>query len=271
MKFKGLIKKDRKFKLMNGIYFFQEPHDNYWDSVYSKGVKGNFQKSEKDLIQFVRFALHNKKACENYFPIIKLFNQKVKSAIEIGSGTGTFSLVLKKMGLVDKVFLVEKSKKALYTSKKMFEYFNEEATYIYADALDLPFRKNIFDVSISGGMIEHFKGDELKKIILEQYRVARYPIFQFPTTSMMYWLQRGIITLVNGKWPFGYEVPLSKNKFISFLPKDSHFNKNYHDFLTAFLFRLKLKIRITPIIINKNWINKLLLTDLVIGLIKKNE
>jgi len=269
---KALTKQDRSFRVEDGIHYFTEPEENHWDALYAKGIRGNLQKNDQHLVDFIKMALEDRQACRTYFASIPIVEKAPSRAnmIEVGSGTGSFSLILKKLGLVRDVVLVEKSRHVLMRSQALFEALGEEAVFVYADAADLPFVDNAFDISLSGGLIEHFVGDTQTAIIREQYRCARYPIYQFPAQSPMYWVQRGLISMLNGfKWPFGYECPVGKKTFFSHLPSTVSSDFWYHDFLTAFCFRYSTKLNFLPKLRSKTFFNRMFLTDYVFGIRKE--
>lgn len=239
-----------------------------WDNLYEKGVRGNpvygVDKTEYSL----RKILNNLPPAISRLPAVELlYNQKstfkLKSSIEIGSGTGGSSLLLKKLGLVENVILVDTSMHALKLSRKLFDRFGESAYFIAGDGLALPFDNNYFDISISCGLLEHFKGNNKQKIVSEHCRVANNVLCQVPAPSFAYWLQRYIITLLNHGWPFGYEKPISDKEMENLFFKNGFKIKltGYHDMLSVFYFFLLYRFNLKPL--RKTPINRLFKTDVV--------
>ncbi|HCP08756.1 MAG TPA: hypothetical protein DIT25_03100, partial [Candidatus Moranbacteria bacterium] len=143
MDIKKFIKDNAIYSFENNIYdFIMKKDTNHWDDLYKDGIKGNPQNDFDNLKNFIDEAIKDRESCKTYLPILDLLSQKknVQSLIEIGSGSGTFSLIAKKLGLINEVCLVEKSMTALLISQKLFSAFNEDALFVYADALDLPFK-----------------------------------------------------------------------------------------------------------------------------------
>lgn len=202
-------------------------NDYVWKDVYSKN---NFEIS----CRMVENLLKNKPLLYSYYPIVRIIeknNLQIDKSIELGAGTGQMSLILKKLGLIKKVYLVDIEQSALDIAKRLFEQFGEECVIIHSDMFKLDYKKNIFDLCFSGGLIEHFKGEEQNRVIQIHANLAKNIIFQFPASTPTYWTVRGLITVKNGKWPFGYERPFSKDRAkelmiknnLKILSKDSHY------------------------------------------------
>lgn len=198
-----------------------------WEDVYKK--------TDFDiLVKRIKIMLDNPKLLYRYYPLARLLrkgNLKFNKSIELGAGTGQFSLILKKLGYIKEVYLVDVEEEALDIAKKLFEEFGEECNIINSNLLDLDYEKDSFDICFSGGLIEHFKGEEQEKVIKIHMDIAKKTIFQFPYSSITYWAMRKLITLKNKGWPFGYEKPLSKldakrliqRKGIEIIDEDYHY------------------------------------------------
>jgi uncharacterized protein YbaR (Trm112 family) len=241
---------------------------NRWDELYNQGIKGNQIRTVDEVARFLNNGLNNVPSLSAFYPLIGLINNlnaKFTNSIEIGSGTGSYSLLLKKLNLVKNAILIDSSISALKISKALFENLNVPACHIHANGLDLPFVSKSFDISLSGGLIEHFKGEEQTRLISEHCRVGKTVICQVPTQSFFYWLQRAGITMLNGKWPFGYEKPISL-KQLDALFRESNFvlsSHNYHDFITMALFRLSYKIKFFRPLKSKTALNRFTKTEIV--------
>jgi SAM-dependent methyltransferase len=260
-----------KFNIDDGILYFL-PHieeKTLWDNLYVNNVKGNFQKNKDDIYDTLKSSLNDRSSALTYYSLIGLVsrsNMIFNYSLEIGCGTASYSLLLKKFGYIKKPVLIDTSLTALKTAQLIFRDFNEDAYFIYANALNTPFLSKSFDLCLSGGLIEHFKGLEQEKIVSEHCRVATRVICQFPTNSTVYWIQRIGLTILNGKWPFGYEKPISyidanrlfKNEGFEII------SSSYHDFLTALFFRLSKKYRSIEPLKDKTFVNTLFNTDLIL-------
>jgi len=196
--------------------------------------------------------------------VINNIGVKFGISIEIGCGSGYYSLMLKKLGLVEDCVLLDSSFSALKIASQLFRISGEDAFFVLADGLEVPFADKSFDLSFSGGLIEHFRGSEQRKLVSEHCRVAESVVCQVPTHSLFYWLQRGVITLLNAKWPFGYESPVSSEQLESLYRNEGFQLRSfgYHDFITMLLFRLSVRFRHASPIQKKSILNRLTRTEI---------
>jgi len=209
-----------------------------WDKIYSEN---NFNIS----VRMIENLLKNRQLLYSYYPIVRLLEKnklKINKSIELGAGTGQMSLILKKLGLVKEVYLVDIEKSALEIAKRLFAKFNEKCTIIHSDMFKLKYKKDEFDLCFSGGLIEHFKGKQQDEVIQIHANLAKYIIYQFPFNSHTYWLIRCIISAKNkGKWPFGYEKPISKARTKILMKRNNIkiLDEDFHYVLPAVACRLK--------------------------------
>lgn len=259
----------------NIIYLYlSDEKNNLWNEVYDIDIKGNFQNGVKDVYNNLNFKDDEKEIILTYFSLVGLIarlGMNFGYSLELGCGTGSYSLILKRFGYVKRAVLIDTSLSALKTAQSVFEKFGEDAYFIYANALYVPFSDKSFDLCLSGGLIEHFKNHDLERIIEEHCRVGRTVLCQFPTNSLSYWLQRWGITLLNGKWPFGYEKPIPYNDAIGLFDSEGLklTSSTYHDFLTALFYRLSKKYGAFKPYAHKSYLNKLFKTDLIFFLEEK--
>jgi len=82
---------------------------------------------------------------------------------EVGCGTGTFSLTLNFLGM--NTTLIDADEEALMVAKKTYAMYHRTAALVQADVVRPvpPALKNRFDVVLSRGLAEHFKGRERAK------------------------------------------------------------------------------------------------------------
>jgi SAM-dependent methyltransferase len=78
--------------------------------------------------------------------------------VEIGAGTGTFSLTLGLLGA--SVTLIDYNEKALERAKQIYSMFGCPAQFVFADCLEAApaHLAGTFDLAVSGGLAEHFVG-----------------------------------------------------------------------------------------------------------------
>ena len=195
-----------------------------WENLYKRS---DFDKE----VARIKSILSNKELIKEYYSFAKLMldnNLKVKSCVEFGAGTGQYSLILKKLGLIETATLIDWDKNVLGMAKDLFTAFHEKCEIIEADLLKFNSGKK-YDLCISGGLIEHFKGDEQKRIVDLHKSIARYSILEYPFNTPTYWIMRTLMTIKNGfSWPFGYEKPFSREDEEKFFGKDEIINSGWH-------------------------------------------
>lgn len=128
--------------------------------------------------------------------------RKNKEILEVGSGSGALSIFLSHLG--SKIVSVDNDEGVLNIAKKNSAYLNGKVTFQKADAYNLPFNNDSFDLCFSQGFFEHFQGEHIRKLLKEQLRVARVIIFSVPT----FWYP---------KHDFGDERLKKKEEWLEFL------------------------------------------------------
>lgn len=129
--------------------------------------------------------------------------------IEIGSGIGRASARFARAGA--DVTLVDFSSSAISKAKECFYAADLRANFLVADIFSLPQKfKDRFDVSISFGVVEHFRAQYRKKVFsihTEVIRKGGIGIIGTPNTyGFPYIAWMGIARLL-GVWEVGYERP----------------------------------------------------------------
>jgi ubiquinone/menaquinone biosynthesis C-methylase UbiE len=130
--------------------------------------------------------------------------------LETGSGTGLVSLDLAGRGA--DVFLLDLSPDALRLSKAAFEKAGTKQEGTQADILNLPYKDNAFDVTWSGGVIEHFEQHDQIKILDEMLRVTRpggKVVVIAPSSEARIYMVGKRHADRNRRWQPGYEVPIA--------------------------------------------------------------
>lgn len=238
-----------------------------WDKLYSKS-------DISDIVKSAEYGLSNTKIIENYYSWLKILIRnkiKFKRSLEVGSGTGSYSLILKKLGIVEEVYLLDYSKESLKIAKNNFKRLGVEGKFIQGNAMKLPFKDNFFDLTISGGLLEHFSKENALKIFQEKVRVSKYLLTQVPINTPSYWFMRAIVSIIHRGWPFGYEKPMSvktlENMYIHTGIKI--IDKEYHDILTSTKFWLGHKLG-KKWNFHKNILNRLFVNEIAILGLKTN-
>ncbi len=134
--------------------------------------------------------------------------------IELGSGRGDLSALLAKRGA--DVTLLDNSEAALGEAKWRFDRLGLNTHYQTGDILGtLDGSCGRFDVAISLGVVEHFKGADRAQAIRAHYDVLRpggLAIISVPHAwCLPYRMWKGYLEL-RGWWPYGMELPYSRRE-----------------------------------------------------------
>jgi 2-polyprenyl-3-methyl-5-hydroxy-6-metoxy-1,4-benzoquinol methylase len=110
-------------------------------------------------------------AFQNHWRVFRGILGEVSSGrvLEVGCGRGSISAFFADAGF--DTHLLDTSEKALQIARLNFELDRLKGDYICGNALELPYRNNIFDVVVSIGLLEHFS--DVGRPLLEQMRVLR--------------------------------------------------------------------------------------------------
>jgi len=136
--------------------------------------------------------------------------------IELGAGKGTYSLLFALEGA--KVTLLDYSQEALKKARIFFNRFGiRNAKFIKMDILKLNKKLyNKYDVAISVGVAEHFRGTDRKKVIKTHFDVIRkgcLAIIDVPNKWNAPYRLWKFLSQTFGKWNFGEEIPYSRREF----------------------------------------------------------
>lgn len=134
--------------------------------------------------------------------------------IELGSGRGDVSLLLARRGA--RVTLVDYSDKALSEARLRFERFQLEAKFIRADLLgDLEDLVGRYDVALSYGVVEHFKGPDRTRAVRAHRRVLGDPglaVISVPNAACLPYRVWKMYLEKRGWWPYGLEIPYTRTE-----------------------------------------------------------
>ncbi|MBI5213368.1 MAG: class I SAM-dependent methyltransferase [Nitrospirae bacterium] len=136
---------------------------------------------------------------------------KLKVA-EVGCGTGTFSLILGLLGA--SITLIDFNQKVLEGAKKIYNLYDCKAEFIKADCLDVPPKEitGTFDLVISGGLAEHFIGEDREQCIRYHKLLLKDGGFAFigvPNRFSPFYQGIRLFRKLSGTWSFDVEVPFS--------------------------------------------------------------
>jgi SAM-dependent methyltransferase len=189
-------------------------NDEGWERLHQKTA---YERMAEAVVR--RFALPEQVVLD-YYVHARLARQQganCERVLELGAGTGAYSLALQCYLPVKQLVLADVSRAALAGARVIFRRMQVPAQFVQADIRRLPFRDRTFTLSLSGGLIEHFAGEEQRAILREHCRVAGQVLLAAPANLPAYWLFRWAYSLRRGGWPFGYERPLSRRSLSTLL------------------------------------------------------
>ncbi len=129
------------------------------------------------------------------FLLNKIVAKNPRYLLEVGVGSGSLSIFLTTLGL--KVVSVDNDYKVLMNAKENCQRFKGKVDFVLADGLkQLPF-KDIFDVSFSQGVAEHFNDDQIRLYVNNQLQISKFAILSVPNCS--YWQSFGDERLLTPK------------------------------------------------------------------------
>lgn len=150
------------------------------------------------------------------YPWKILKNLKNSRILEIGSGSGNFSIPLSKQ---NKVMGIDISNEMLKVCKKFAKQQKAPLNLVRADARYLPFKDNVFDVVFSIGVVEHFS--ETQQSISEHARVVKpnnLVVVSVPNEASFHYPIKKIAQLI-GKYSMGFEQSFTKKELRKMLEK----------------------------------------------------
>ena len=150
--------------------------------------------------------------------------------VELGSGRGDLSVLLAQHGA--RVTLLDNCQNALDQAKARFDRLGLSAEYLMGDLLgNLEYLHGRFDVSLSAGVIEHFKGqDRTRAIAAHRYVLASGGMTMISVPHALcppYRLWKAYLEL-RGWWPYGPEMPFTHGELrsragdVGFLVPETH-------------------------------------------------
>ena len=168
-----------------------------------------------------------------------------KTLLELGSGTGRLSYLALKHG-ASKVVLVDSSEKAITLSRNLFASEQPGKYEIHqANILDFS-AQHKFDIVISSGVIEHFKGEDRYRIIAAHLNNAKGCCVIIHPTKTLY--SSFFNNFIISKKLYGYQESFSDQEMDSIIRAErvnchAHHSR-FHLFYTV------------PLLHNKEWLNR---------------
>jgi len=99
--------------------------------------------------------------------------------LEVGTGTGALSIFLSY--LVHNIISIDNNDGVLERARENTAHLKGRVAFVKADALNLPFADESFDVCFSQGFFEHFADGDTAKLLKEQLRVSKIVLFSVPS------------------------------------------------------------------------------------------
>jgi len=166
--------------------------DKHWENM-EKASKG--------------YSLAEKIHWRRYGSLLEGLNLEKTNTLEIGAGAGRLSMQLKKEYCAD-CTMIDSSEKAFEVFKKMNP---GKKGYLVGDVFSHKMNKK-YDLVMSDGLIEHFKGEKQKKLLqIHKNASKKYVIVFAPKPSLPYNAMRWAMK-ATGTWNFGYEKPLTMSE-----------------------------------------------------------
>ena len=134
--------------------------------------------------------------------------------IELGSGRGDLSVLLAQQGA--RVTLLDANDSALSRARTRFEALGLTADYVKGDLLapDASWSSR-FDVSLSSGVIEHFRGEDRTEAVRAHHVALRsggLAVVSVPYAwCVPYRIWKCYLEL-RSWWPYGMEIPYSRRE-----------------------------------------------------------
>lgn len=132
--------------------------------------------------------------------------------IELGCGRGDLSALLARKGA--RVTLFDRSTSALREARRRFARLELPAAYHHGDMLGaLDGHHARYDVALSLGVVEHFRGRERTHVIGAHHRVLRpggMAIISVPHAWCLPYRVWKSYLEIRGWWPYGMEQPYTK-------------------------------------------------------------
>ena len=112
-------------------------------------------------------------------PLLMEVASSGRNILEVATGSGNLSIFLSHLGY--NVVSVDNNDSVLKIAQHNNAKFKGGVTFEKADAFNLPFADDSFDVCFSQGLFEHFADDDITKLLREQLRISKKVLFSAPS------------------------------------------------------------------------------------------
>ncbi len=102
-----------------------------------------------------------------------------RNLLEVATGTGALSIFLSHLGY--NIVSIDNNDGVLKRARENNANLKARVALEKADAFNLPFDGESFDVCFSQGFFEHFADGDIAKLLKEQLRVSRIVLFSVPS------------------------------------------------------------------------------------------
>lgn len=102
-----------------------------------------------------------------------------QDVLEVGAGTGNLSIFLSHLGY--NAVSIDNNGSVLKIAQHNNAILKGRVAFMKADAFNLPFDDDTFNVCFSQGFFEHFSDSDIRKLLEEQLRVSRKALFSVPS------------------------------------------------------------------------------------------
>ncbi len=145
-----------------------------WYEAFSQNMNPIFTK--KDFENYKKGVLKDLKYYEKYIP-------KGSKILDVGCGLGCEAIPLSSLGY--KVIGVDNDKRVVEAANQNSKNFGGDVQIIEGDIFNLDelFDKDSFDACISGGVLEHFKKEDVRKLVDLQLKLAPLVIANMPVKT----------------------------------------------------------------------------------------
>lgn len=147
---------------------------NIWFRAFDNSMNTKFIK--KDFQNYKRMVVNDLKHYKKYLKP----NARI---LDLGCGLGCTAVPLSTLGY--KVVGIDNDPKVIRAAKQNANNFGKDIQIIRSNVFDINniFKKNSFDACVSGGLLEHFKKDKIRKIIKLQLKLAPLVIASMPVKT----------------------------------------------------------------------------------------
>jgi SAM-dependent methyltransferase len=136
--------------------------------------------------------------------------------IELGSGRGDLSALLAQHGA--HVTLLDANRRALDQARRRFDRLGLKAIYHHRNFLDFPPSKGaVFDVALSSGVIEHFRGADRTRVVQAHREVLRpggLAVISVPHARCPSYRLWKAYCETRHCWPYGLEIPYGRRELV---------------------------------------------------------